>query len=326
MKGYWENLAVLLGKEPQKKKPITAPAQLIHIQKHNRPKTPAELLQIKQELANIKRGHYPKKWRNRRWLILLMINLLFTGSFWLDIQLFEGSLIASRVLGFHMADPYSALQIASAYRLMSINLIIGTVTVILLWLVFGGRAFCAWVCPYHLLAEWAEQLHLKLVANKWVIDHPVQRGIRPLLFILFILLAFELGYSLFNSLNPVGIVSRALIYGPSLALLWILLLLCWEIFYSRRAWCRYVCPMGLTYGLIGTVSPLQIAYQLPHCQHEGACLSVCEVPHVLDCVKKGRATDVKIAIGPDCTLCGACVDICPSQSLTFEIKGLSHLL
>jgi ferredoxin-type protein NapH len=324
MKGNWENVAIMLGKEPTKPKSITADAQLIHNQKQNRSKTPAELLQLKQELANVKSGNYSKKWRNRRWLILIIINLLFTGSFWLDIQLFEGSLIASRVLGFHMADPYSALQVALAYRLLFINLIIGTVTVILLWIIFGGRAFCAWVCPYHLLAEWAEQLHLKLVANKWVIEHSVHRGIRPLLFILFILLAFLLGYSLFNSLNPVGIVSRALIYGPSLALLWVLLLLSWEVLYSRRAWCRYVCPMGLTYGLIGTVSPLQVSYHLPTCQHEGACLSVCEVPHVLDCVKKGRARDIEVDIGTDCTLCGACVDICPSHSLTFAIKGLSH--
>lgn len=323
MKGNWENLAIMLGKEPNKAKPLTTAAQLIHDQKSNQPKTPTELCQLKQELAHINSGHYSNKWRNRRWLVLIIINLLFTGSFWLDIQLFEGSLIASRVLGFHMADPYSALQIALAYQLLFINLIIGTVTVILLWIIFGGRAFCAWVCPYHLLAEWAEQLHLKLVAKQWVLDHPYHRSIRTLLFILFMLLAFWLGYSLFNSINPVGIVSRALIYGPNLALLWVLLLLSWEVLYSRRGWCRYVCPMGLTYGLIGTVSPLQVSYHLPNCQHEGACLSVCEVPHVLDCVKKGRAQDVQVDIGTDCTLCGACVDVCPSHALTLAIKGLS---
>jgi ferredoxin-type protein NapH len=323
MKGNWENLAIMLGKAPNKAKPITTAAQLIHGQQSNQPKTSTEIRQLKQELANVKDGYYSKKWRNRRWLVLIIINLLFTGSFWLDIQLFEGSLIASRVLGFHMADPYSALQIALAYQLWFINLIIGTVTVILLWIIFGGRAFCAWVCPYHLLAEWAEQLHLKLAAKQWVLDHIFHRSIRSLLFILFMLLAFWWGYSLFNSINPVGIVSRALIYGPSLALLWVLLLLSWEVLYSRRGWCRYVCPMGLTYGLIGTVSPLQISYHLPNCQHEGACLSVCEVPHVLDCVKKGRAQDVQVDIGTDCTLCGACVDVCPSHALTFAIKGLS---
>jgi ferredoxin-type protein NapH len=50
------------------------------------------------------------------------------------------------------------------------------------------------------------------------------------------------------------------------------------------------------------------------------------VPHVLECVKKGRSQNATMDIGTDCTLCGACVDICPTGSLRFEIKGLSKLL
>ena len=38
----------------------------------------------------------------------------------------------------------------------------------------SARTFCAWVCPYHLLAEWAEKLHLYLAARKLVKRIPVE--------------------------------------------------------------------------------------------------------------------------------------------------------
>jgi ferredoxin-type protein NapH len=31
-------------------------------------------------------------------------------------------------------------------------------------------------------------------------------------------------------------------------------------------------------------------------------------------------------IGPDCTRCGLCVDVCPSGALTYNVKGLNKLL
>ena len=111
-----------------------------------------------------------------------------------------------------------------------------------------------------------------------------------------------------------------------MALVWVLTLLLFEIFWSRRAWCRYGCPIGLTYGLVGTISPFKINYNLANCYHEGECKKVCLVPHVLDTVIKGRATHISVDIGADCTRCGRCVDACPTESLTFKFKGLGDLL
>ena len=192
---------------------------------------------------------------NRRWAVLIATNLLFVLSFWLDIQLLEGSLTASRFAGFHLIDLNSALQVMLAHKHIIVNLFIGTFTVFLLWVLLGGRTFCSWVCPYHLVSELTEKLHLMLVDRKIVTDHEFHRGTRTVFWALFALLAIVTGYTVFETLSPTGILSRALIYGPGLALGWVGLLLLFEVFYSRRAWCRYICPIGLTYRCCGQHFP-----------------------------------------------------------------------
>lgn len=311
----------MLGAAPKKPEVVSEKVQKIMFLKYE-----DKDRYIKEKLHARDHHLISHKWRNRRWAVLLAVNLLFVFSFWLDIQILEGALTASRFVGFHLIDLNSALQVMLAHKHIIVNLFIGTFTVFLIWVLLGGRTFCSWVCPYHLLAEWAEALHLKLVEKKLVTDHEFHRGTRTVFWLLFALLAIVTGYTVFETLSPTGILSRALIYGPSLALGWVGLLLVFEIVYSRRAWCRYICPIGLTYGAVGAVSPLRVSFHVEHCFHEGDCRKVCLVPHVLDVTVKGRASEETMSLGPDCTRCGLCVDVCPTGALRYEVKGLSQLL
>ena len=316
-----DSFLAMLGREPRKPEQFSGKAQEIHqLKRLNKAEFEATKAHAREHQM------HAHKWRNRRWAVLLATNLLFVVSFWFDIQMLEGSLTASRFMGFHLIDLNSALQVMLAHKHIIVNLVIGTMTVFTLWLLMGGRSFCSWVCPYHLVAELAEMLHLKLVEKKIVTDHEFHRGSRTVFWVLFGLMTWVTGFTVFETISPTGILSRALIYGPGLALGWILVLLLFEVFYSRRAWCRYVCPIGLTYGAVGTLSPVRVYYRLEHCFHEGDCRKVCLVPHVLDVVIKGRSPEAEMPIGPDCTRCGLCVDVCPSGALRYDIKGLSKLL
>lgn len=322
---FGASILEMLGREPARKpddSTYSEDARTLHEAKRDIKGKQARNDAIRAE-RDLKRSH---KWRNWRWASIIIVNGLFVLSFAFDVQLIEGSMSASRVVGFHFADLNAALQVMLAYKEILINLVIGTVTVLILWWLLGGRSFCSWACPYHLVSEFAEFIHLKLAAGKLVRDMPMHRGLRTVLYVIFALLAVGTGYTVFEAISPVGILSRAMIYGPGFALIWVAGLLLYEIFVTRRAWCRYMCPIGLTYGVVGITSPVHIKYELENCLHEGDCRKVCLVPHALEVTKKGYAKKVNVALGPDCTRCGMCVDICPTKSLTFDVKGLNKLL
>ncbi len=325
MSHFLRSFAVMLGAKPARVTPqdYSPEAQKLYQIKRSPEGVAHRRKLIAEEKAMLHKSH---TWRNRRFASIIIINLLFVVSFHFDIQLVEGAMTGSRVFGFHFIDLNAALQLMLAHKHIVRNLLIGTLTVFFLWWIVGGRSFCSWACPYHLVAELLEPLHLRLRAKGWAMDLTLHRGLRTVLFVIFLLLSYLTGYTVFETISPVGILSRAMIYGVGGALLWVGVILLCEVFLSRRAWCRYFCPMGLLYGFLGTISPLRVTYELGKCAHEGECRRVCLVPHVLEITKLGQARHASIDISADCTRCGLCIDACPTGALRFRIKGLDDIL
>ena len=86
---FREQILVMFGREPTKPAAIAPKAQEIHLYKKGNRDFIAEKLHAR---AHANPSH---KWRNRRWIALILANLLFVVSFSFDIQMLEGALTAS---------------------------------------------------------------------------------------------------------------------------------------------------------------------------------------------------------------------------------------
>ncbi len=253
-----------------------------------------------------------------RRISVIFVSLFFIISFRADIQILEGCLSGSRFVGFHLIDPFITLQVVSTNNAIPVNLIIGTVTIILCYLAVGGRAFCGWVCPYGLLSELGEKLHFYLVRKKIIKGDRNLPINRYWFFAIWVGLSFVTGLLVFEMFNVVGLLSRFLIYGASAASIFILLVLIGEIFFVRRFWCRKVCPIGSTYGLLNYVSAGRIA-RIGECNSCGKCSHGCIEPDELLTFKgksyeEGKPIYIK---GSACTFCGRCIESCSKGSIHY---------
>jgi ferredoxin-type protein NapH len=171
-------------------------------------------------------------WRNRRWADAdCSPTCCSPCHFFLDIQILEGALTASRFVGFHLIDLNSALQVMLAHKHIIVNLLIGTGTVM-------ADLGCCWAgapsAPgFALTTCWPNgrrKLHLWLAKKKLVTDQNMNRRLRTVFWVIFALATVgSTGYTVYEAISPTGILSRALIYGPGLALLWVAALLLFEI-------------------------------------------------------------------------------------------------
>lgn len=265
-------------------------------------------------------------YRMKRWLVVISIHLLFFLSFAIDIQVLEGTLNGSRFLGFHLVDIFTTMQMFLATYKLPVNIIIGTTTMVIFYILVGGRSYCAWVCPYGLLSEIGEKLHNTLVHKKIIKERKFDHRVRHLFWTMFLVLSFTSGYLVFETFNVIGILSRFIAYGWSLALVWVVIVLAFEIFYSRRAWCTYICPIGTTYGYIGKISALRVEWN-DNCDHCMVCHDVCFENQVLEITKakydtqrEEKGIKREYITGADCTLCGRCIDVCHADALNFDFR------
>jgi len=253
-----------------------------------------------------------------RRLVQLSLLVLFTLGNVYGFRVLTGNLSASLIMGvIPLADPFALLQIFAAGATVSINVLVGGVIVWLFYTIFGGRAFCSWVCPVNMVSDAANWTRRKLFLEQTERKIWLGRNVRYWLLGLSLVLSFFTGVAAFEIVSPIGMLHRGIIFGMGMGVAAILALFLFDLFAVKNGWCGHVCPLGGFYSVVGRLSLIRVKHDHTKCTSCMACKTVCPEKQVLGIVSKQSGA---ILFG-ECTNCGRCIDVCEGNALSFGVRN-----
>jgi ferredoxin-type protein NapH len=264
-------------------------------------------------------------WKSNQWLALrrasqLGLLLLFLVGPWAGIWIVKGNLSSSLTLNvLPLTDPYVLLQSVAAGHWPQATGLIGASIVLGFYAIFGGRAYCSWVCPVNPVTDFAAWLRLRLGIRSGA---HLSRDTRYWILGMTLVVSAVTGTVAWEWLNPVTVLHRGLLFGGGLVWAVVLVIFLFDLFVMQRGWCGRVCPVGAAYSLIGFKSAVRIsARNRTACNDCADCYAVCPEPLILKVPLKGGPTGASpVVLSPNCTNCGRCIDVCSKDVFSFSTR------
>ncbi len=249
------------------------------------------------------------KWLLLRRLTQLSVIGLFLLGPLMGIWILKGNMASSLLLDtIPLADPFVFVQTLAALSSVEQTLLTGAVIIAVFYFVFGGRIYCAWVCPINIVTDTADWLRRRLNIKSSIV---LSRNNRTILLVAILIASLVSGILVWELINPVTMFQRELVFGMGLSWVLVTAIFVLDTFISKRAWCGHLCPMGRFYSLIGKYSLVKVnAAQRDKCDDCMDCFAVCPEPQVIKPALKGSADSSPVIFSSDCTNCGQCIDVC----------------
>lgn len=247
--------------------------------------------------------------------VMAAITSPFTENPARDLDIVKGNTWSGTFFGLQLSDPLAVLSQISAGLSIYWPFVLTALIPIIFSLVFG-RFFCGWICPATLLYElntnlaaWAHRAGLPIGNRQF--DH----RLKYLVLFAGLLLSAIAGSIVTAAIYPPAIIGRELYYGIALGgfgvgSVFFVMTLLFDLLVARRGFCRYLCPGGALYSLLGHFRLVRIQRLVESCNDCAMCNAVCEFG--LDPLHDD--------FGQECNNCTACIAICPTNALTFELK------
>jgi ferredoxin-type protein NapH len=227
----------------------------------------------------------------------------------------QGTMWSARIAGVSLTDPLAGLEAIVSSRAFYRPLIYSLLIPIAITLILG-RVFCGWICPMNTLLELVDRGRRLL---GWL--ELRERDVRFSLNNKYVMLGCAVGFVAFTGVPflamvyPPAVLSREmhmLVFGNAVgAGVYLVLAVCaFELFVSKRWWCRYVCPGGAVYSLLGRFRVLRIRRDEDRCTQCGDCVRICQFD-----LRPMLVTTT----GMECTNCAACVAGCEQNALRYQI-------
>lgn len=226
-----------------------------------------------------------------------------------------GVLWSVELFGVEFLDPLAGASLLATGN-VSAGILIALLPTVLL-VVLLGRFFCGWLCPY--VPVLAASNGIRAIAGKLGLALPdvrLGRGTPFVVLLCVLLLTAFGGVVIAPLLYPPAILGRQLfraVYfgGIGVGALAVAAAFVLDTFVSRAGFCRYLCPGGALFRVLGTVSPVRVARDPKICEACGSCDLACNLG-------QSPSSD---RLDSGCERCGKCVAACPNQALRMTIGG-----
>ena len=236
-----------------------------------------------------------------------------------DLDAIKGNTWSGSFFGLQLSDPLAvAGQMAAGLKAYAPFLLTALIPV--LFTLVLGRFFCGWICPATFLYElntnvstWLARLGFKVGKRRF------DRRLKYAVLGVGLALSAATGSVLMAAIYPPAIVGRELYYAIALggfgagAVFFVGTLL-FDTLVARRGFCRYLCPGGALYALLGRYRLVRIRRIVESCNDCARCNAVCEFG--LD--------PLRDHFGQECNNCAACIAVCPTQAMTFVLRPTDY--
>jgi len=256
-----------------------------------------------------------------RFLLLRRLSQLAVFALFLlgplaGVWIVKGNLSSSVTLGvLPLTDPFVLAQSLAARHAPEMAALTGMAIVIAFYALAGGRVFCSWVCPVNVVTDAASWLRRRLR----ITTGRAPRGALRYWLLGAVLAASAItGQTVWESVNPVSMTQRALIFGGTVAWGATAAVFLFDLLVAPRGWCGHLCPVGAAYALIGSRSLLRVsAAHSSRCNDCADCYAVCPEPQVIVIPLKGKDGAAPVITDRECTNCGRCIDVCGPDVFRF---------
>ena len=214
----------------------------------------------------------------------------------------------------NLSDPYATLQILATGFIAGTDVLLGALSVLVLYGLIFGRMFCSWICPMNIITDSAIYGSKKLKLNN---NLTFSRKTRYGVMVLGIVLSFFLATPAFELISPVAMLHRALIFGTGGVWAVIAGLFLFDFAVTLYGWCGHLCPIGAFYALIGRFAILKIRHEADRCTNCGKCFEVCHEEQVLSIINISSGF---IKSG-ECSSCMRCIEACEDHALKLALRN-----
>ncbi len=181
--------------------------------------------------------------------------------------------------------------------------------------IISTKGFCGNACPVGAMQELLYKIPVLKKLKRKKIPFKVSNTIRITIVIIFLIVAFAFGTSVYYYINLFDLIhwefDMPLLELVEFIVFTLLMLFLAMIFF--RPFCYLICPMGLFTWILEQFSFMRVRVKKDSCDMCGACELASPCPAIKDIINNKK-------IKADCHLCGVCLNKCSKNSLYFGVK------